>query len=121
MEFDSELRDKLEQARALLAGCQRVAAFSGAGLSAESGLATFRGAGGLWEGHRVEDVATPEAYERDPELVHRFYNERRRQLLTVEPNDVEDLKRDFEAYKTRVRQLPSGSDDAWGVEVEEVD
>lgn len=53
---------------------------TGAGISAESGLATFRGAGGLWEGHRAEEVATPEAFARDPALVHRFYNMRRRQL-----------------------------------------
>ena len=51
---------------------------SGAGTSAESGIQTFRGADGLWEGHRVEDVATPEGFARDPELVQRFYNERRR-------------------------------------------
>ena len=59
---------------------------TGAGISAESGLATFRGPGGLWEGHRVEDVCTPEALARDPELVHRFYDERRAALATVEPN-----------------------------------
>ncbi len=61
---------------------------TGAGISAESGLPTFRGADGLWEGHRVEDVATPEAFRRNPELVHRFYNERRAKLLdgSVRPN-----------------------------------
>lgn len=59
---------------------------SGAGLSAESGLRTFRAADGLWEDHRVEDVATPEAYQRDPELVQRFYNERRRQAAEATPN-----------------------------------
>ena len=53
---------------------------TGAGISAESGLGTFRGAGGLWEGHRLEDVATPEAFARDPALVQRFYNLRRAQL-----------------------------------------
>jgi NAD-dependent SIR2 family protein deacetylase len=51
--------------------------FTGAGMSAESGIPTFRGSDGLWEGHRVEDVATPEAFERQPDLVHQFYNERR--------------------------------------------
>lgn len=51
---------------------------NGAGTSAESGIQTFRGADGLWEGHRVEDVATPEGFARDPELVQRCYNERRR-------------------------------------------
>ena len=59
---------------------------TGAGVSAESGLATFRGADGLWEGHRVEDVATPEAFRRDPALVHAFYDARRAKLGTVEPN-----------------------------------
>ena len=59
---------------------------TGAGVSAESGLATFRGADGLWEGHRVEDVATPEAFVRDPALVHAFYDARRAKLGTVEPN-----------------------------------
>ncbi|MGE4430069.1 MAG: NAD-dependent deacylase [Sphingobium sp.] len=59
---------------------------TGAGISAESGLATFRGPGGLWEGHRVEDVCTPEALARDPALVHRFYDARREQLAGVEPN-----------------------------------
>jgi len=59
---------------------------TGAGISAESGLATFRGPGGLWEGHRVEDVCTPDALAQDPTLVHRFYDERRAALATVEPN-----------------------------------
>ena len=59
---------------------------TGAGISAESGLATFRGPDGLWEGHRVEDVATPEAYRRDPALVHQFYDARRARLGEVEPN-----------------------------------
>ncbi|KQN56434.1 Sir2 family NAD+-dependent deacetylase [Rahnella rivi] len=57
-----------------------VVVLTGAGISAESGIRTFRAADGLWEEHRVEDVATPEGYRRDPELVQRFYNERRRQL-----------------------------------------
>jgi NAD-dependent deacetylase len=59
---------------------------TGAGISAESGLRTFRGADGLWENHRVQEVATPEAFRQDPSLVYRFYNERRRTLATVEPN-----------------------------------
>jgi NAD-dependent deacetylase len=59
---------------------------TGAGISAESGVATFRGPDGLWEGHRVEDVATPEAFVRDPDLVQKFYDERRAKLRTVEPN-----------------------------------
>ncbi|MCC6409663.1 MAG: NAD-dependent deacylase, partial [Planctomycetes bacterium] len=59
---------------------------TGAGVSADSGVQTFRGGGGLWEGHRVEDVATPMAWARDPKLVWRFYQLRRRALGTVEPN-----------------------------------
>jgi NAD-dependent deacetylase len=59
---------------------------TGAGISADSGVATFRGPDGLWEGHRVEDVATPEAFARDPTLVHAFYDARRTKLGTVEPN-----------------------------------
>jgi NAD-dependent deacetylase len=81
-----ELEAGLEKARALLQAARRIAVLTGAGVSAESGLATFRGAGGLWEGHRVEDVATPFAFARDPSLVWRFYNARRANLLTVEPN-----------------------------------
>jgi NAD-dependent deacetylase len=61
---------------------------TGAGISAESGIRTFRASDGLWEDHKVEDVATPEAFERNPHLVHRFYNERRKQLLSdeIKPN-----------------------------------
>lgn len=59
---------------------------TGAGVSAESGVPTFRGADGLWEGHRFEEVATPEAFARDPALVQRFYNLRRAALPTVQPN-----------------------------------
>lgn len=65
---------------------ENIVILTGAGISAESGLATFRGADGLWCGHRVEDVATPEAYARDPALVQDFYNLRRRQLTEVQPN-----------------------------------
>ncbi len=61
-----------------------IVVLTGAGVSAESGLATFRGAGGLWEGHRVETVATPAAFAARPDLVHRFYNFRRAQLLSPE-------------------------------------
>lgn len=65
---------------------RNIVILTGAGISAESGVATFRGPGGLWEGHRVEDVCTPEALWRDPVLVHRFYDERRAKLAAVEPN-----------------------------------
>lgn len=63
---------------------------TGAGISAESGLATFRGPDGLWEGHHVEDVCTPEALARDPALVHRFYDERRAKLHDVKPNPAHE-------------------------------
>ncbi len=59
---------------------------TGAGLSAESGLGTFRDADGLWAHHRIEDVATPEGFARDPGLVHRFYNDRRQQAAAAAPN-----------------------------------
>src|SRR5437868_14471617 len=64
----------------------RVFVLTGAGISAESGVRTFRDAGGLWEEHRIEDVATPEGFARDPRLVWRFYSERRRQAGAIQPN-----------------------------------
>lgn len=69
-----------------MADIRSIVVLTGAGVSAESGLATFRGEDGLWEGHRVEDVATTQAFARDPTLVHKFYNARRAQLAEVEPN-----------------------------------
>lgn len=65
---------------------RNIVILTGAGISAESGIDTFRGGGGLWEQHRVEDVATPEAFARDPELVLRFYDMRRAAIQTKEPN-----------------------------------
>jgi NAD-dependent deacetylase len=65
---------------------RNIVILTGAGISADSGLATFRAADGLWEGHRVEDVATPEAYRRNPALVHQFYDARRTRLGEVAPN-----------------------------------
>ncbi len=64
----------------------RLFVLTGAGISAESGLATFRGSGGLWNGHRVEEVATPEAWHANPELVWRFYSMRRHDAMAAEPN-----------------------------------
>jgi NAD-dependent deacetylase len=64
----------------------RIVVLTGAGISAESGVPTFRDAGGLWEGHAVEDVATPQGYERDPDTVLRFYDSRRRDAASVVPN-----------------------------------
>lgn len=65
---------------------KKLVVFTGAGISAESGLKTFRDADGLWEGYNIDDVATPEAWRRNPELVQQFYNERRQQVLNAEPN-----------------------------------
>lgn len=79
---------------------KKVVILTGAGMSAESGISTFRDSGGLWEKYRVEDVATIEGYERNPELVINFYNERRRQLLDVKPcrghELVAELENDFD-------------------------
>jgi NAD-dependent deacetylase len=69
-----------------MAEIRNIVILTGAGVSAESGLATFRGPDGLWEGHRVEDVCTPEAFRRDPALVHAFYDARREKLGMVQPN-----------------------------------
>ena len=71
---------------------------TGAGVSAESGISTFRDSGGLWEQYPVEDVASIEGYWRNPELVIRFYNERRKQLLSVQPNKAHELVAKLEQY-----------------------
>ena len=75
---------------------KKVVVLTGAGMSAESGLGTFRDAGGLWEQYRVEDVATPEGYARNPELVINFYNERRRELFKVSPCEGHKLLAELE-------------------------
>ena len=82
---------------------KRVVVLSGAGISAESGLRTFRGADGLWEGHRVEDVATPEAWAANPGLVLDFYNQRRRAVRAALPNAAHRSLVDLErAYDVRI-------------------
>src|SRR5690606_24384294 len=65
---------------------RNIVVLTGAGISAESGIQTFRASDGLWEDHRIEDVATPEAYQRDPDMVHRFYDARRAAVQTKSPN-----------------------------------
>jgi NAD-dependent deacetylase len=79
---------------------EKLIVLTGAGISAESGIATFRDSGGLWEGHKVEDVATPEGWRRNPKLVLDFYNERRKNALEVKPNRgheiLAELEKDFE-------------------------
>jgi NAD-dependent deacetylase len=75
---------------------KRIVALTGAGMSAESGLKTFRDADGLWEGHDVMQVASPEGWRQDPELVLDFYNQRRRQLFDVRPNQGHELLAELE-------------------------
>ena len=81
---------------------KKIVVLTGAGISAESGIKTFRDADGLWENHRIEDVATPEGWFKNPELVLEFYNQRRAQLLEVQPNDghraLADLEKNFEVH-----------------------
>lgn len=78
---------------------KHIVVLTGAGMSAESGIKTFRDADGLWEGHDMMQVATPEGFQDNPELVLDFYNQRRRQLLTVNPNaahyDLASLEKDY--------------------------
>ena len=78
----------------------KLVVLTGAGISAESGLKTFRDSDGLWEGYNVYDVATPEAWERNPDLVQEFYNERRRQVVAAQPNAAHrilaELEQDFD-------------------------
>ena len=93
----------------------RVLILTGAGISAESGIPTFRGSDGLWEGHRVEDVATPEGFAKDPALVHSFYNGRRRRLLEsdIAPNAAHLALANWEEQLARGRSAsgsPRGSD-----------
>ncbi|MDX2464957.1 MAG: NAD-dependent protein deacylase [Porticoccus sp.] len=82
---------------------QSIVVLTGAGISAESGIRTFRASDGLWEDHKIEDVASPEGFNRDPKTVHRFYNARRNQLLNqgVEPNIAHKTLANFE------QQFPS--------------
>lgn len=77
---------------------KNIVVITGAGMSAESGIKTFRDHDGLWEEHKVEDVATPEAWKRNPELVNRFYNERRKQLLKCKPNLGHKVIAELEEY-----------------------
>ncbi len=77
---------------------KKIVVLTGAGMSAESGLKTFRDADGLWEGHDVMEVASPQGFARNPELVLEFYNQRRQQLLQVAPNAGHQALVDLEAY-----------------------
>ena len=87
---------------------------TGAGISAESGIKTFRAADGLWENHRVEDVASPQGFARDPALVYRFYNARREQLLSPEvaPNPAHEALARLQAqHKGRITVVTQNIDD----------
>ena len=77
---------------------KKIVVLTGAGISAESGIPTFRDAGGLWEGHRVEDVATPDGWARDRSLVLEFYNQRRKRALEVTPNKGHDVLVELEQH-----------------------
>src|SRR5438270_3899300 len=91
--------DELARAADALRAADRICVLTGAGVSAESGVPTFRASDGLWEGHKIEDVASPFGWERDPGLVWNFYNARRANVKTVKPNAghhaIVDLERTF--------------------------
>ena len=100
---------------------ENIVILTGAGISAESGLQTFRGADGLWCGHRIEDVATPEAFQRDPALVHEFYNLRRRQLREVQPNAAhEALAKLAERWQGNFLLVTQNVDDLHGRALDKV-
>ena len=90
------MQQAIQHARALLAQAQRIAVLTGAGVSAESGVPTFRGAQGLWRQYRPDDLATPEAFARDPKLVWEWYNWRRGLLAAAQPNAGHDALAELE-------------------------
>ncbi len=81
---------------------KKIVFFSGAGMSAESGISTFRDSGGLWENYKIEEVATPEAWKKHPDIVSEFYNQRRKQIIDTVPNEahsiLSELEKQFEVY-----------------------
>jgi NAD-dependent deacetylase len=112
-----EAAAQLERARELLAAAQSVAALTGAGISAESGIPTFRGAGGLWKNFRAEDLATPQAFARDPRLVWEWYNWRREIIAKAAPNAAHHALVRLEAAKptfTLITQNVDGLHDLAG-------
>ena len=106
------MNESIERAAAALRDAKRIAVLTGAGVSAESGVPTFRASDGLWEGHRIEDVATPTGFARDPGLVWKFYNARRANVATVTPNPghlaLAKLEEHFGAHFTLVTQNVDG-------------
>tara|TARA_B100000614_G_C14544441_1_gene491552 strand:- start:392 stop:1102 length:711 start_codon:yes stop_codon:yes gene_type:complete len=95
----------------MLESDMRVVVLTGAGISAESGIKTFRANDGIWENHRIEDVATPLAWERDPQLVWEFYQNRRRQLLNVNPNPAHKALVSLESYLHEFLLITQNVDD----------
>lgn len=90
----------------------RIVILTGAGISAESGVPTFRDSGGLWEGHRIEDVASPVGFRRNPRLVHQFYNTRRANIQTCHPNRAHYAVAELQAaYPDRVTLVTQNVDD----------
>ena len=89
---------------------KQVVVFTGAGISAESGIKTFRDAGGLWENYKIEDVATPEAWKKNQELVNEFYNARRKQVIAASPNKAHYFIADLES-KFNVNVVTQNVDD----------
>lgn len=91
---------------------KKIIIFSGAGLSAESGISTFRDSDGTWENHKIEDVCTESTWKRNFELVHKFYSERRVQLASVEPNEAhKTIKRIQDKYPDEVVVITQNVDD----------
>jgi NAD-dependent deacetylase len=100
----------LDQARDWLAQANSVAVLTGAGVSAESGVPTFRGAGGLWKDYKPEDLATPEAFTRDPRLVWEWYNWRRELIAKAAPNSAHRALVDLEIRKPRFTLITQNVD-----------
>jgi NAD-dependent deacetylase len=113
-----------ESAAQALSRAGKVSAFSGSGVSAESGVPTFRSAGGLWEDHRVEDVATPEALRRNPRLVWEFYEMRRKNMTSVAPNPghiaIAEMEELFEEFTTITQNIDGLHQRAGSTRVHEV-
>src|SRR5688572_12144062 len=108
----ADLDRAVREAAEALGRATRVAVLTGAGVSAESGVPTFRASDGLWEGHRIEDVASPDGFHRDPRLVWQFYNARRANVSRVAPNPghaaLADLEKRFGKAFTLVTQNVDG-------------
>jgi NAD-dependent deacetylase len=77
---------------------KKIVFFSGAGMSAESGISTFRDSGGLWENYKIEEVATPEAWKKHPDIVSEFYNQRRKQIIDTVPNEAHSIISELEKH-----------------------